>query len=371
MAIKKSTEEQKVVGHWFGLTAKLGFNEEREYFLDNLSMLLESGSDPLSALFSIRQELHNIKMHTLIAEMEEDISGGMNISDAFEKSTLFSTREIALLRIGEESGKITESLNFLAAQEEKERQFASKIRSASLYPVFVLCATFIVGLSVSWFILPKLALVFDQLHLVLPLPTRILIASGKFLQNWGAIAVPLFICFLVVLSYFIFFYHRTKFIGQILLMHTPGIKRLIQEAEVSRFGNMLGTLLRAGVPIVVAFESLTDATTIFAYKRFYLYLGEQILDGNTFREAFASYPGSKQLIPPSSQHMISAGADSGRLSDTLISIGERYEAKAEMTTKNLSTLLEPALIILVWLGVVTTAFAIITPIYSLIGGIHT
>lgn len=369
--MKKTTQEKRTAQRWFGITALIGFREEREYFLDDLSMLLESGSDPITALFSIRQELQNTKMRTLIAVMEEDISGGMNISDAFEKSTLFSVREIALLRIGEASGKITDSLNLLAAGEEKERQFASKIRSASLYPIFVLCATLIVGLSVSWFILPKLALVFDQLHLDLPLPTRILIACGKFLQDWGVIAVPLFFSLVAVLSYFIFFFHRTKFIGQTLLLHTPGVKQLIQEAEVSRFGNMFGTLLEAGVPIIVAFESLTDATTIFAYKKLYVHLGEQVLEGHTFREAFASYPGSKKLIPPSAQHMISAGADSGRLSHTLINIGARYEEKADATTKDLSTLLEPALIILIWLGVVTTAFAIITPIYSLIGGIHT
>ncbi len=367
----KSEEVKRAMGRSFGIAAIFGFREERDYFLDNLSMLLESGSDPLSSLYSIRKELRNPKMSTLVTEMEDDLSGGMTISDAFEKSTLFSTREIALLRIGEESGKVTDTLNFLAKQEEKERQFTAKIRSASLYPVFVLCATFVVGLSVAWFILPKLSLVFDQLHLVLPLPTRILIASGKFLQNWGLIAVPLFFCLMIALSYFIFFFHRTKFIGQILMLHTPGIKRLIQEAEVARFGNMLGTLLRAGVPIIVAFESLTDATTIFAYKRFYTHLGEKVLEGLTFQAAFSSYPESKKLIPPAAQHMICAGADSGRLSNTLISIGERYEAKVEITTQNLSTLLEPALIILVWLGVVTTAFAIITPIYGLLGGIHT
>ncbi len=369
--MKKTESNHKSATRRFGITARIGFQDERDYFLDNFAMLLQSGADPLGALFAIRQELENKKMHTLITEMEEDINMGMNITDAFEKSTLFSAREIALLRIGEETGKIPESLDLLAKQEEKDRQLSSKIRSASMYPVFVLSIAFIIGISISWFILPKLAQVFDQLHLALPLPTRILIAVGKFLQQWGVVAVPSFMAIIAGLSYIVFFYHRTKFIGQKILLRTPGVGRLIMEAEVARFGSLFGTLLEAGVPIVVAFESLIDATGLFAYKKLYTHLRERTIDGHALREGFASYPNSKKLIPTAVMHMVCAGADSGRLARTLISVGERYEAKAEQTTKNLSTLLEPALIILVWLGVVTMAFAIITPIYSLIGGIHT
>lgn len=352
----------------FSFLQTFGFQEERDYFLDNMTMLLSSGADALSAIHLIREELVNPKMRVLLEDMEEYISGGMGISDAFDATGLLSKREIALLRIGEESGKTVESLELLAKQEEMERLFTSKIRSASMYPVFVLGITVIVGIGISWFILPKLALVFDQLHIALPLSTRVLIAIGKFLQHYGSVAVPTFLTVLFAVGYFTFFFGKTKFIGQRILLRTPGIGRLLVEAEVARFGHLLGTLLNAGVPIVVAIESLGAASNLFVYRSFYKHLGEHVLDGRSLKEGFASYEGSKKLIPPAAQHMISAGSESGRLAKTLILIGERYSAKTESTMKDLSTLLEPALIILVWLGVITMAIAIITPIYSLIGG---
>ena len=348
-----------------------GFREEKEYFLDNLNLLLSSGIDTLSALSMIKEEVDTPRMHTLISTLEEDIGGGMTISKAFAKVGLMSGRELSLLKIGEETGKIAESLDLLARQAERERQFTSKVRSASLYPVFVLSLTMIIGLGISWYILPQLAKVFLELHIKLPLPTRVLIAIGNFLGSYGIIVVPSFLIMLCTTLYFLFFYSRTKFNGQYLLLHIPGIGRLLRESETSRFGYLLGTLLNAGVPIVNAILSLEDATTIFAYKKFYKHLGNRVLEGDSLRSAFLSYPKGKNLIAPSAQHMISAGSESGRLARTLIMLGERFEMKTELTTKNLSTLLEPALIIIVWLGVVTMAFAIITPIYSLIGGLST
>jgi type II secretory pathway component PulF len=186
---------------------------------------------------------------------------------------------------------------------------------------------------------------------------------------------------MVVLFFFIFSFSKTKFIGQFILFSTPGIKGLIKEVEVARFGYLLGTLLGAGLPITHALDSLASATEISRYKKFYLYLHDSVGDGNSIQKSFVSFStrggstfGGKhvnRLIPAPIQQLIVAGEQSGTLPESLLKIGQTFETKADTTTKNLTIILEPILLVIVWLGVVTVALAVILPIYSLIGGFKT
>lgn len=148
----------------------------------------------------------------------------------------------------------------------------------------------------------------------------------------------------------------------------PGIKQLVKEIELTRFGYLLGILLSAGLSITNALDSLISATEIAQYKKFYLHLRNSIEDGNSFQKSFASFKDINRLIPISIQQLVITGEQSATLSATLLKIGQTFETKTDITTKNLSIILEPVLLVIVWLGVVTVAFAVILPIYSLIGG---
>ncbi len=131
---------------------------------------------------------------------------------------------------------------------------------------------------------------------------------------------------------------------------------------------MLGGMLGAGLPVVTAFDSLIGVTEFVSYKRFYRFLRDRVEEGNSFAKSFALYPRVDRLMPPSIQQMIIAAEQSGFLADTLVKIGERFEEKTEVSTKNISTILEPILLVIVWFGVAGVALAIILPIYSLVGG---
>lgn len=354
-----------------GMTLPLpGAGRERAYFIENLSVLLASGMSILEVLDALSADIRSGRMRRIITRMREDIESGVSLSRALGASGLFSAHAISLIRIGEESGRLSENLSLVAREEEKDRQFRSKIRSAMMYPVFVLTLTLVIGVGIAWFILPKLALVFSQLKLALPLLTRVLIGTGMFLGEWGSVVVPLFALCAAFGIYLVFFFPKTRHIGQTILFHIPGVRRLIKEIEIARFGYLLGTLLQAGLPVTEAISSLSQATYFREYRRLYEHIQKSVEEGHSFKNSFETYSHSRRLIPTPIQQLIIAGERSGTLSDALLKVHETYEAKTDTTTKDLTTILEPILLVIVWLGVVGVALAVILPIYSLVGGLQ-
>lgn len=348
-----------------------GLDKERGYFIENLGMLLAAGMPISSALDAIAKEMHSRRMKKIIILVQEHIESGSPIWKALQETSLFANHIISLIRLGEESGKLVENLKIVAIEQEKNRIFKSKLRSAMMYPVFVFSLTIIIGISIAWFILPKLAIVFAQLRINLPFITKILIEAGIFLGNYGQYAIPITVIIMTVIFFFIFSFSKTKFIGQFILFSLPGVKQLVREIELARFGYFLGMLLDAGLPVTQALDSLASATEISAYRKFYENLRDSVMDGNSFQKSFISFKHTNCLISEPIQQLIVASEQSGRLSETLLKIGGVYEAKADTTTKNLTIILEPILLVIVWLGVVAVALAVILPIYSLIGGFKT
>jgi len=347
-----------------------GLGEEKEYFIENLGVLLASGMDIIEALESIKAEVKSKALKKIIIYLQDDIVGGSGLWEALERTKLLPKHIISLVKIGEASGRLEESLNVIVTQQQKTRSFKSKINSAMMYPVFVMVLALVVGIGVAWFILPNLSKVFSQLNLELPLVTRLLLGLGKFLSKEGTWAVPSFIGSIVFLAYFIFAFPYTKFLGQKLLFIIPGIKKLILQIELSRLGYIMGTLLQSGLPIVDAMDSLSEATPLHDYKKLYERLRDNLEEGKSFTEFFSVNKNIKKYIPVPAQGLIMVGERSGKLSKIFLNMGVTYEEKTDLTTKNLSVILEPVLLIIVWLGVVAVALAVILPIYSLVGGIN-
>lgn len=347
-----------------------GLSKERDHFIENLSMLVLSGMTITEALRSVVKETKDDRMKEILSRVMEDIEAGSPIWKAFTETKLFRGYTLSLIRLGEESGKLADNLKVIAMQEEKDREFKGKVKSALMYPIFVLSLTAFIGIGISWLILPKLAKIFTDLKLDLPLITKVLIAFGEFLNEHGLIAVPIGMMVIGGIFYIIFVYKKTKIMGEYIIFSIPGIKTLMGEIEVARFGYLLGTLLDAGLPITRAIESLENATETIRYKRFYAHLRESVDMGNSFQKSFESYTKIRKILPQSVEQLVVSGEQSGNLVKTLMKVGQVLEAKSDQTTKNLTIIMEPILLVIVWAGVVTVAFAVILPIYSLVGGLN-
>ncbi len=349
---------------------EIGSSSKRSYLIENLATLVEAGINISESLSIISSGIKNNHFKKIVLNIKENVDSGFSLWQSFEKANIFSKRDISLIMIGENSGHLVENLNILSLQHQKEKFFRYKVYSALMYPSLVLFLVLIIGTGMSWFLLPKLSVVFTQLGAELPLITKIMISVGDFFGNYGAIFFPIFFIFFFSFFYFVFFHKKTKIIGQKFLFNFFSTRKLVLESELSRFGYILGTLLQAGFSINESLRLLNQASPFSFYGDFYLYLSESVSDGISLKESFTRFPKSPRLVPNSVQEMIFVGERSGKLPEILLKIGKNYEEKLDISTRNLSAILEPVLLILVWVGVVILALAIILPVYSLISNIN-
>jgi type II secretory pathway component PulF len=321
------------------------------------------------ALDAISHGVRSKRLKTIIERIGIRIEEGYGLSFALEENQLVEPHIIALIKSGELSGQLAQNLEVVGAQYKRDRSFRSKIRSAMAYPVLVLFLAMTIGVGLAWFVLPKLAQVFASLHVNLPPLTRFLISIGTLLQDHGNFIIPGIFLGISLIIFILFFEHHTKRVGQTLLLSLPGVKDLIRELEIARFGYMLGTLLATGFPITEALLALEPSTSLFRYRRLYRHLHDQVTEGVTLFESFVTYRHSGRLIPLPVQHLLAAGEQSAKLPETLKNTGEAFDAKTDVSAKNLTVILEPVLLIVVWLVVMFIALAVILPIYNLIGNL--
>jgi type IV pilus assembly protein PilC len=341
----------------------------RDYFTTNLALLLNADVSLQEVFDSLKETSKSQPFKAALDQMKRDIDEGVPLWKTMDRSGIVSEQTLALVRIGEESGKLVDNLRVAARQEDKQRVFRSKVRSAMLYPSFVLGLTGLVGIGVAWFLLPKLAVTFTQLQVKLPAISKVFIDFGLFLKHNGVWAVPGGLLVLALLIYVLFFLKPTRSMGQRILYLIPGVSKLLHEVEVARFGYLLGTLMEAGLSVTQSLQSLRDATSAVQYKHLYQHLYEAFEEGYSFRSALPKFRNSTQLIPAPVQQMVIAGERSGSLPETLKNIGTIYEERSDISTQNLEAVLEPILLIFVWIGVMGVAIAVILPIYSLVGGL--
>ncbi len=350
--------------------SKINLGEERNYFIENLAMLVNAGVGITESLGIITSGIRSKKIRRIILDVKNEVEQGAPLWQALKEAGIFSASTITLIKIGEKSGQLGANLNAIAVQQQKDRVALSRIQSAMAYPILVLSVTLIVAIGIFWFILPKLIPVFTELNVQLPLITKIFIAFSSFLVNYGLIFIPALLFFIILVSYFIFYNQQTKFIGQAFLFSIPGIKKLMREIEISRFGYILGNLLSAGVSLNDSLSVLYDSTNLENYKKLYGSIRKHVEEGNSLQKSFLLFHNTNKMIPSTIVQMIVVGEQSGNLSGVLKNIGEAFENKSDNTIKNLTVALEPILLIFVWFGVMAVALSIIMPIYSLIGGMN-
>lgn len=344
-----------------------GAKEEADYFIENLAALLDAGMGFVAALDAVAKDIKSPSIRRQIEIVHSSVKSGEPFWKSIQKTNLVPEYAISIIKFGEESGKLTQNLYVVAKYQQKQRVFKSKLFAAMSYPGLVFLITTVVGILIAWFVLPNLKNVFSQLDLKLPLITKILLGIGGILSKYGLFVVPGFLLLVAASVYLLFFNPATRHIGQSFLFFIPLTRRLMQEIEIARFAEGLGLLLESGAPSITAFDSVADSASFRMYRRLYKHIRKIFSGGGGLAEAFSSYPGVERLFPISVVQIIATGEQSGKLSKNLLRIGERYEEKLEVTTKNLPMILEPILLFIVWGGVLTVAIAVVLPLYQLIG----
>lgn len=341
---------------------------EKDFFAENLSMLLSAGIGVSASILIISEGASSGHYKRVLNKIATELDEGSSLWKALEGRGIFNHSYLYMAKVGEDSGRLSDNLGIIAEQERKNKSFQSKLVSALIYPGIILALTLVIGIGVVWFVMPNMAKIFSNMQTTMPLPTMIMINIGDYVTKNPTIVLSYAAILLSAIVIF-FFIPVTKRVGQAILFRTPRIKDLIKEVEVARFGYVMYSLAQAGIPLTEALSSIEQSTSLVPYRKFYRYLVQNINDGNSLEKSFRSYKRLKRLFPLNIQQMIIAGERSGNFINVLSKISGIYEEKIDITSKNLSVILEPMLLFVVWLGVLFLALAIIMPIYGLIGGL--
>ncbi len=340
--------------------------QDKIVFAKNLSAMIRAGLSLSRSLTILERQTRNPKFKDVIARVGETVERGGSLSEALlAHPKVFSSLLVAMVKAGEESGSLAESLSVVGVQMEKNYLIVKKVRGALLYPAIIIIAMVIVGVLMLVFVVPTLTATFTELKVDLPASTRAIIAVSDFLTHRSILA--LFLLIVVVSGAASVFRTRIGKRGvEAVLLRTPIIGELIKKANAARTGRTLSSLLSSGVDMVEAIGITGDVIQNSYFKDVLRAAGEEVQKGmplsHSFKKEGSPYP---SLVG----EMVEVGEETGKLSGMLGEVSVFYETEVEEATKNLSTIIEPFLMIIV--GVVVGFFAVsmISPTYSLLDNI--
>ncbi|MEX0587541.1 MAG: type II secretion system F family protein [Patescibacteria group bacterium] len=337
---------------------KLG---EKTIFARQLATMVSSGLPLTNALEILRVQSSSERMSGALGGMLADVQGGTSLAKAMAKHPdIFDKVTVSLVEAGEASGKLDVLLTQLADNMEKEADFRSKTRGALIYPAVIGVAMTGVFIIMMIFVVPRLTALYEDIGAELPLPTRILIAISNLLVNgWWILLVVLGIG--GYLGYKYLQTEKGKYRIANFTFKFPIFGKLNKESELARFSRTLGLLIGAGIPITQALEIVAAAMGNILYRDAILAAEKQVEKGVPLSVPIRADPNFDPLVA----QMIAVGEETGKLDEVLEKVAGFFEAQAESSIKNLSTALEPIILVILGVMVGGLVLAIITPIYNL------
>lgn len=331
------------------------------YFTKNLAVMLEAGSSLTEAL-GVLQEHVKGKLKIIVKDVYIQVDTGQKLSAALKKyEKYFSPVYLNMIEVGEFTGQLSSNLTHLAEQLEKQHELKRKVVGASMYPGIVFVGGIMLSFGIAVFILPSVAELFANFKVELPLPTRILLGISAFFETYGNVAIPGTFFGMI----FLFWLLRRKFMQPIthwLILRIPVVKSMSKNLNLTLFCHIAHLLLESGVPIDKALTICAKSVTNRYYKKFLADAHKHITGGKSLTPLLKQ---KKHLFPQTDVQIIHIGERSGSLSTSLKYCASIHEKELDGLTKNLATILEPILLVLIGLMVGFLALSIITPMYSI------
>ncbi|MCX7918047.1 MAG: type II secretion system F family protein [bacterium] len=330
-------------------------------FMKQLADLLNAGVPLTKSLTTLTNQQSNPYWKTIIQQIKNSVVAGSSLANALaEYPKIFSELQVNLVKAGEISGSLESVLSRIAEFLEKEQNLIARVKAALAYPILL----FIVGTaSVAFlltFFIPKFAVLFADLGQSLPIPTLILLSISGWLRSW-------WILLLLVISGSIILFRRWvktksgKYRFDEFKLVLPIVRDIVVKIAVSRFCRTLGTLLRSGIPLLTALQSVKDATGNEIIAREIGEVAGSIREGQSLAEPLRL----SRIFPPSVVEMIAVGEEAGNLEEVLIRIAESYDTEVDNTVRVLVSLLEPVMIICMACIIGFIVISMLLPIFSL------
>lgn len=336
-------------------------------FTKHLRMMTKSDTTIMESLEILATLTESRTFRKIIQEMSADIKNGKSLSDSMAKHPkVFDQFYTNIIAVGESSGTLDQSFAYLSKQLAKEYSFRKIVQGAMIYPVIVLIAVGGVGMGVSIFVLPKLLDLFSGFGVNLPWTTKLLISFAQLMQNDGFLVINGIIAFVVVLRILPKFRLTKRYIDR-FFFELPYFGKLVENTQATIFCRNLGTLLKSGIPINSALVITLKISSNYVIQEYIIYLLGATEKGKSLSEEFGSH--NFKHFPKIMTKMIAIGEKTGNLSDTLLYLSDFFEEEVNDAVRNISTLLEPIMLLIIGGLVAFIALAIISPLYQLTGSV--
>lgn len=340
--------------------------EEKMNFTRNTAVMIGAGISLAKALEVMARQTQNSRFRKVIAAMAETIKKGGSFADAIgEHHGVFPRFYQEMVRAGEKSGKLQDSLKLIALQLHKDYALRRKVRSAMMYPLIIVVAMIGIGILMMIYVVPTLIATFEELNVELPLSTQFIIFVSKSLAQSGLI----FLGGALVLGIGLYRGFRTsrgKRVLDWLFIRAPILGGITIKFNAARTCRTLSSLLSSGVNILEALETTKGVLQNHLHQNVLNQAREKIQRGETLANSFLV---AEHLYPPLVGEMIAVGEETGELSSMLLRLAVFYENEVSAATKDISTIIEPVLMIIIGAVVGFFAISMISPMYSLVSGL--
>lgn len=337
--------------------------KEQTLFAKRMSFLIKAGVPLIESLHLIRSQTESKNKKQVFDAVIADVSRGQYLFKSLGRfNRLFGDFAINLIRVGENSGILSQNLDYLADELQKKHELQKKVIGTLVYPIFITIATLGLTAVLTAYIFPKLMPIFTSLHVDLPWTTRALIAVSAYLRDWGILTV-----FGIIVLIIAFFMIRSRFepvrmATDRALLYLPLAGNMARAYNLTNFCRTLGLLLRSGITFSEAITITSETTKNRVYRAACADLSQRVIRGEAISRAMLEYP---RLYPDILVQMLAIGEKTGNLSTTLTYLGEMYENEVDELAKGLSSSIEPVLMIVMGMLVGLIAVSVITPIYSI------
>lgn len=339
---------------------------EKIVFTKNLGAMLGAGLSLSRSLFIIEKQTKNKKLKKITSLLGADISSGKTLNEAMkEHPQVFSKLLVSMVGAGEESGKLAQSLGIVSEQMDNIYKLQKKVKGAMIYPAVILTVMIIIGALMLIYVVPGLTNTFKEVKAELPRSTKLVIFVSDFMKNNAILA------FLGIISFVVMFYllsktKKGKKSIDYLALHLPVLSKIIKETNAARTARTLSSLLSSGVPVAQALNITEDVIQNSYYKDVLKLSQKSVEKGESISSVFIK---NDHLYPIFVGEMMNVGEETGNMSKMLMETAIFYEDEVTQKTKDMSTVIEPFL--MVFIGAVVGFFAIsmITPMYSIMENI--
>lgn len=339
---------------------------DKMFFTRNLGVMINAGLPLTRALEALAEEATNVKLKSALVDINGSVIKGKSLAESLRAhEKIFGELYSNMVEVGETTGKLVLVFKLLANQMKKDHDLRRRVRGALMYPAIVVSALIGVGIMMMIYVIPALSSTIRDLGVELPITTRVVLGVSDFISAY---------IFFLLLGFLLFCYlfwrlihtGKGKEVFDTFILRVPIFGSLIKKFNAARFTRVLAYLLASGVPYV---RSLEITSRVLGNSQFKHAADEAVVEIQKGKQLHTVLENHKDIFQPVVIQMIKVGEETGKITDLLLRVALFFEEDVTTTTKNLSTIIEPILMVVIGIMVAFFAVAMLQPIYGSLGNI--